>query len=44
MPPEAPSQSRADTVPVTVGIVDCGTRTTWKRRWPWVPVAVAVLV
>ena len=41
MPPVAPSQGGAVTVPVSVALEYCGTRITWKRRWPWPALAAA---
>ena len=44
MPPVAPSHGGAVTVPVSVALEYCGTRITWKRRWPWVALALRVRV
>ena len=40
-PPVAPFQASALTVPETVALVYCGTRITWKVRWPVELVAAA---
>ena len=43
IPPVLPFQAWAVIWPVTVALSYCGTRTAWKRRWPWVAVALALV-